>query len=173
MVGKRNIIWRNSGASEGDTTLVRSPQANLSLTGWETSLLGLWCLSDWLLLSKLWRDCCTTLFTYRCYAHVYRGDILFRLPMLLPSSSHNTLGIEFVIIRLADSVESEKKSSKKSRNILQAMKKRFEELSTTQSREHLSSHQTEWVLIVGTPSSEEHWTDPANVWFFRFLFSVL
>ena len=63
--------------------------------------------------------------------------------MLLPSSSHNTLGIEFVIIRLADSVDSEGKSSKKSRNILHAMKKKFEELSTTHSREHLSSHQTE------------------------------
>ena len=29
--------------------------------------------------------------------------------MLLPSLSHNTLGIEFVILRLADSMESEEK----------------------------------------------------------------
>lgn len=162
VVGKRNIIWRNSGASKCDTTLVRSPQASLNLAGWETTLLGLWCLSDWdnwLGLSKLSRDCCTILFTYGRYTRVYGGNILFQLPKLLPSWSHNTPRIEYVIIRLAGRHGIREKSGGRSKNILQAMK-RFEELSFTHNREYLSSHQTEWVPRGGTPSSEEHWTLP-------------
>lgn len=146
VVGKRNIIWRNSGASKCDTTLVRSPQASLNLAGWETTLLGLWYLSDWdnwLGLSKLSRDCCIILFTYGRYTHVYGGNILFQLPKLLTSWSHNTPRIEYVIIRLAGRHGIREKSGGRSKSILQAMK-RFEELSFTHNREYLSSHQTEF-----------------------------